>query len=34
MQFYTSLLQFIFLGGKKNFGFTLADRANPTKVCG
>lgn len=30
---YTSFVQLKFLGGKKNLGLTLVDRANPTKVC-
>jgi len=30
---YTSFVQLIFLGGKKNLGLTLVDRAKPTKVC-
>lgn len=29
----TSLVQLIFLGGRKNFGFASADRAKPTEVC-
>lgn len=29
----TSFVQLIFLGGKKNLGLTLVERAKPTKVC-
>lgn len=29
---YTSFVQLKFLGGKKNFGLALVDRAKPTKV--
>jgi len=30
---YTSFVQLKFLGGKKNLGLALVDRAKPTKVC-
>lgn len=33
LKIHTSFVQLNFLGGRKNFGFTLADRAKPINVC-